>query len=146
LEQQIHLYESQSDSIRQGHDDAARTEMEAVIAYANFIYDRIKHIDEEWSGELSAGGAIPSEGDARAMEDLYARWCARAEANLKRAADLDARGLKVPGLDRFRQAYYEARNVLSVPADRVRQAARSARDGRTRGLGEIRDELRSQAD
>ena len=146
LEQQIRLYESQSDSVRQGQDEEARGETEAVIAYANFIYDRIKHIDEEWSGELAGEDATPSEGDALAMENLYRQWCTKAEANLRRASALDARGLRISGLDRFRQAYYEAKDILSIPMDRVRRAARSARDGRTRTLGEIRDELRSQLD
>jgi hypothetical protein len=120
--------------------------MEAIIAYANFIYDRIKHIDEEWSGELAADGSTPSEGDALAVENLYRTWCGKADVNLRRAAELDAKGMRIRGLDRFRQAYYEARSILSISTDRVRRAARSAQDGRTRTLGDIRDELRSKLD
>jgi hypothetical protein len=140
LEQYYKLYASQSDAIRQGAVGAS--DVEAVVAYANFIYDQIKRIDEEWSGELDAAGGAATEGDARAMQDLYAKWCGKAEEDLRRAAEFEARGERIAGLDRLRRAYYEARDVLSIPADRVRRAADSARQGRTRSLGEIRDELR----
>jgi hypothetical protein len=146
LEQQIRLYESQSDSLARDLHAASARDIEAVVAYANFIYDRLKRIDEERSAELDATGAVPSEADARATEGLYRKWVTRAEADLRRAAEFEARGQRIAGLDRFRRAYYEAKDVLSIPVERVRSSARSAREGRTRDLREIRDELRGPAD
>src|SRR5215204_3535516 len=144
LERQIRLYVSESGALRQRQDQAACADVQDVVAFANFLYDRIKRIDEEWSAELTAGNQSPSEADATAMQALYATWCATAESDLRRAAELDAGGCRINGLDRFRHAYYEARSILSIPTDRVQTAERHARDGQTRPLGAIRDELRSK--
>jgi hypothetical protein len=146
LERQLHFYETQSTAGRHGDDDASRAELQEVVAFGNFIYERIKHAAEERSAAAAAAGALPSEDDARVLENYYAKWCARAEADLRRAAELDAKGHRIAGLDRFRQALYEAKEILSTPSDRVRRSALSAREGRLRTLGEIRHELRRQAD
>jgi hypothetical protein len=142
LERQLRFYETQSESAHQRQDDAAWAEIQEVVALANFVFGRIKRIDEEWSGELAAAGKAPSEGDALALERLYVKWCAKAELDLRRATELDAKGFKIVGLDRFRQAYYEAKDILSIPTDRVRRAAQDVEEGRSRPLGAIRDELR----
>ena len=141
LERQLRFYEAESDRFRDTKDDTAWVDAQNVVAFANFIYDRIKRIDEEWGGEIAEGGGTPPAADADAVWNLYAKWCDKAEADLRRAADLDAKGQKVEGLDRLRQAYYEARGVLSLPPDRVRRSAASAREGRVRPLGDVRDEL-----
>ena len=144
LERQLQHYEAESDRLRATDDAAARAEAQEVVAYANFVYDRIRHVDEEWSADLASRGETPSDADARAVWDLYARWCGKAEADLRRAAALDAKGHRIAGLDRFRQAYYEVRDVLSVAPDRLRRSTESANHGRTRPLSEIRDELRRE--
>ena len=146
LDRQLRHYEAESDRFRQSEAPAAWAEAQEVVAYANFVYDRIKRIDEEWSAELVAKAETPSAADARAVWDLYARWCGKAEADLRRATELDAGGSKVSGLDRLRHAYYEARDLLSIPPERTHQSAQSAREGRARSLGEIRDELRRALD
>src|SRR6476646_4540379 len=143
LERHLSFYEAQSDAWRADHDDArACADLGEVIAAALFVYDRIKHIDSEWSEELVAANELPGEGDARAMESLYAKWGAKAAVDLRRAEGLAARGFAIEGLDRFREAYQDGRSILSIPADRVRSALQEARQGRGRPMGEIRDELR----
>ena len=144
LERQLRLYESQSDAWRPDRQEVSIRELQQVIAFANFLYDRIKRVDEECSAEVAAAGRTPSEEDARAVEGLYAAWARKAEVDLRRASEFEGRGQHIGGLDRFRQAYYEARATLSVPAERARAAARHAQAGRTRPLGDIRDELRRQ--
>jgi hypothetical protein len=144
LESQLNLYESQSDSWRADRHETALAELRQVVAFANFLYDRIKRVDEEWSAEVATAGTAPLEADARAVEALYAKWCAKAEVDLRRAAEVEAAGHRVEGMDRFRQAYYEARANLSIPTDRVLQSTAHAREGRARPLGEVRDELRRQ--
>ena len=141
LERQLRLYEAESDRFRQSDDAVRRAEAEGLVAYANFLYDRIKHIDEALSAAVPRAGGTPSEADAEAVWNLYMIWWGRAEADLRRATELEAKGEKISGLHRLRQAWYEARDVLAIPPDHVRRSARSAREGRTRSLGEIRDEL-----
>ena len=141
LERQLGYYEAESDRLRATPDDAAWAEAQAVVAYANFIYDRIKRIDEEWSAELAETGAAPAAADADAVWNLYGKWCGKAEADLRRAAELDAKFRKVEGLDRLRQALFEARGLLSIRPDRVRQSAASVGAGRVRPLGDLRDGL-----
>src|SRR5687767_8918360 len=114
LEDQLRLYESQSDSWRPDRRESSWAELQQVVAFANFLYDRIKRIDEQWSAELAAARAMPAEEDARAVETLYATWVARAEVDLRRAAEAQAAGHVIDGIDRFRQAYYEARENLSI--------------------------------
>ncbi len=59
---------------------------------------------------------------------------------------LQASGASVKGAQEFKQAVLLARAVLDISLDRLEQSARQARDGRLRSVGEIRDELRRQAD
>lgn len=143
LQRHLAFYEAQSDAWRQDHDDAmAAHDLQEVIAAALFVYQRIRHIDDEWSGELHAANELPPEGDARAMEALYAKWSQKATIDLRRAESLAAKGFKLDGLDELRNAYHEVRSILSIPTDRVRSAMQLAREGQGRPMGEIRDELR----
>jgi hypothetical protein len=41
LEKQLRLYESQSDSWRPDRREASWSELQQVVAFANFLYDRI---------------------------------------------------------------------------------------------------------
>jgi len=144
LEGHFRNYEAQSDRFRQSSEATAGAQARELVAYANFIYDRIKRIDEEWTAQLGGSGGAPPDADADAVWELYAKWCGKAEADLRRANELDAKGITIQGIDRLRQAYYEARDLLSVVPEQVRRAARSAQEGHTRPLGEIRDELRRE--
>jgi hypothetical protein len=142
VERALGFYEAQSDAWRHDHDDlVAASELREVIAAAMFVYGRIKHIDDEWSAELRGINALPQEGDARAVERLYAKWAEKAGVDLRRAEELAAKGFRVDGLEPFRQAYHEVRSLLSIPSDRVRSAMQSVAEGRGRPMGEIRDEL-----
>jgi hypothetical protein len=143
LERQLRHYQAESERLRQSPDAAAGADIQEIVAYANFIYDRIKGVDQACSVEVTASGVTPSEPDVQAVWDLYAAWFAGADADLKRAEEIRAKGERISGLDRLRQAWYEARAVLSIPPDRLARSARSVKEGRTRSLGEIRDELRA---
>jgi hypothetical protein len=142
VERALGFYGAESDAWRHDHDDAvAAADLREVIAAAMFVYGRIKHIDDEWSAELRGINALPQEGDARAVERLYAKWAEKAGVDLRRAEELAAKGFRVDGLEPFRLAYHEAQALLSIPSDRVRSAMQSVAEGRGRPMGEIRDEL-----
>jgi hypothetical protein len=125
---------------------AACRELEEVIAFTNFVYERLSRIEEEWSDELDRTGADPKLDDARAVERLYRNWCERARSNLGHAAVLERAGHEIKGADDLRRAMREVEGILSMPVDRLRRAAESVREGRTRPLGEIRDALRRRLD
>ena len=145
LHRHLRFYEEQSDSWRGADDDAmAVRDLREVIAAALFVYQRIMTIDAEWSDELVAAGEFPHEADARAVQDLYAKWADKAAVDLRRAESLVAKGRAVPRLDEFRAAYHEARGILSIPADRARSALQGAKEGRGRPVAEVRDELQGR--
>lgn len=144
---QLSLYEEQSESWQRDYVEAEQCkDLEDIIAFGTFVYDRIKHIDAEWSNEMDAAGQVPDEADALAVWNLYANWSRKTEANLKLVGTMEAKGYHVEGVDRYRDAYRDAQLVTSVSIDRFRLSLRHQGEGRTRPLGELRDELRRRAD
>lgn len=141
LDSQLDLLRAQSEAWGAREKLAARRELEEVIAFSNFVYERIRGIDAEWVAEMEAAGIEAPLDDAKALESLYAKWRDRAKANLERAAEFARAGHPIKGLDRLHEFYREAEGILSVPAERLRQGAKHVEEGRMRPLAEVRDEL-----
>ena len=69
----IDLFGEQSESWQRDDAEAmACLDFEEVIACGNFIFDRIRHIDAEWSAEMEREGAEPPLADAKAVQSLFA--------------------------------------------------------------------------
>lgn len=142
LHRQLDLLGQQSENWRADREKPiACRELEEVISFSNYVYERIRGIDAEWSAELDAAGTEAPLAEAKALEALYARWRDRAKANLQRAAEFLQAGHPVRGADRLWEFDREAEGILSVPAERIRQAADGIKEGHGRPLAEVRDEL-----
>lgn len=142
LNLQLDSLGEQTEAWKQDHHEAmACRDLEEVIAFSNYVYERIRAMDAEWSAEVKAAGTEPSADDAEALGNLYAKWRDRARFALSRAALFEKARHEVKGAGRLREFCREVDGILSVPAERLRQAAQHVREGRTRPLGEVRDEL-----
>jgi hypothetical protein len=144
---QVRWYEEQSEAwLRDLRDADQCAAIEEVIAFGNYLYARIRHIDAEWSAEMDSLGAVPDEADAEAMWALYANWCKKTESNLRVAAEIAKKGYEVEGLADYQRGFQEAKLITSISIDRFRMSLRHQAEGRTRPLGELRDELQRRAD
>jgi hypothetical protein len=142
LNLQLDSLAEQAEAWKKDHDAAmACRDLEEVIAFGNYVFERIRAMDEEWSAEARAAGTMPSEGDAKAVANLYDKWRHCARIAMSQAAVFEKAGHMVKGADRLREFCREVDGILSVPAERLLQAAQHVREGRTRPLGEVRDEL-----
>jgi hypothetical protein len=121
-------------------------ELEARLKTALALFDHVRRIDQQRTAELSAGGEPWTRESAAALTALYRDWEAPSATIAEQIASLQSKGVSVKGAEEFQQAVLLARTVLDVALDRLEQSARQAREGRLRSVGEIRDELRRQAD
>src|SRR5438105_2868575 len=83
--EELRLCDQFSNSSKGKKNRAADFKMREVVAWHIFVYDRIRQIDEEWSGEMQDAGERPPIEDARALQEIYAGWAKRAKESLVRA-------------------------------------------------------------
>jgi len=120
--------------------------LEARLNTALALFDHVRRIDQQRTAELAASGKCWTRESAAALAELYREWEAPSKMIAEQIASLEASGGLVKGAEAFKQAVLEARSVLDISLDRLEQSARQARAGRLRSVGDIRDELRRQAD
>jgi hypothetical protein len=121
-------------------------ELEARLKTALALFDHVRRIDQQRTAELSVSGETWAHDSAAALTELYRDWETPSQMIAEQIESLQASGASVEGAEEFKQAVLLARAVLDVSLDRLEHSARQSREGKLRSVGEIRDELRRQAD
>jgi hypothetical protein len=106
---QVKLFGEQAGASKSQQDDAPPcSELEDQLAFAIFLFDRLRKVDERF--RLTAQGA---DLDAEILR-LYRAWGRAANDCLSALADLESRGLSVRNAPEFRRCCQEARGVLAT--------------------------------
>lgn len=124
----------------------AAWELEARLKTALALFDHVRRLDEQMTAELVAAGTTWTPELAEQLMTFYREWERPTTEIARRIADLQAKGQPVEGADEFRAAALRARSTLNISLEKLERSVREADQGKLRPLGEIRDELRRQAD
>jgi hypothetical protein len=127
-------------------ESLASWELEARLNTALALVDHVRRIDQQRTAELSASGTTWTRESAAELTELYRDWEAPSKMIAEQIESVQASGATVNEAEAFKQAVLYARSILDVSLDRLKHSALQAREGSRRSVGEIRDELRRQAD
>ena len=121
-------------------------DLEARLQTALTLFEHVRRLDEQMTAEIGSTGTSWTPESAEQLVSFYRDWERPTRRIAERIAELQARGIQVEGTDEFRAATLRARSTLNTSLEKLERSARDANEGKLRPLGEIRDELRRQAD
>jgi hypothetical protein len=124
----------------------ANWDLEARIRTALTLFEHVRRLDEQMTADIGSAGTSWTPQSAEQLLSFYRDWERPTRQIAERIAELQAKGVRVEGGDDFRVATLHARSTLNTSLEKLERSARDADEGKLRPLGEIRDELRRQAD
>jgi hypothetical protein len=114
-EKEVGRYRDDVESLKRDHGTLAKEcwVWEDLIAKANFIFDRIMHIDVQVQHCLLVGRCRDEEGLQEKLRDLLRAWLAVSLQVIAQGERLERDYGEVEGLDSLRANVQEARSALT---------------------------------